>query len=59
VGNNKGIKSVFFGHSCELLLPRGKTGAQQPKGTNSPKAICALRGKLFFIKPAWDLQRVD
>jgi hypothetical protein len=59
VGNNKGIKSVFFGHSCELLLRRAiKTGAQQPKGTNSPKAICAITGKVVFYYLK-NLQRVD
>jgi hypothetical protein len=58
VGNNKGVKSVFSGHFDRAPVIAHKSGAQQPKGTNSPKAICAKRGKLSLLS-LLELQRVD
>jgi hypothetical protein len=60
VGNNEGIKAIFSGHIFVLLLlRRNERGTQQPKGTNSPKAICAKRGNLYFLNLLEVLQRLD
>jgi hypothetical protein len=51
MGNYESIESVVSGHFGVLLLLSRKDLRQQPKGTNSPKAICAIAVSCLVSEP--------
>jgi hypothetical protein len=58
VGNNKGIKSVFFGHSVNSCCGAVKQGRSNRKHKLA-KSDLRDTGKVVFYYLLEDLQRVD